>query len=54
LIEEPFQLFGPFAYARRDRIRGIHVPKGDLKRSLHRLFPFPVPHNNSQPPMTEN
>jgi hypothetical protein len=38
-IEEAFELLGPLAYSRRDRIRGIHVPEGDLKRNLHRLFP---------------
>jgi hypothetical protein len=40
VIEKPFKLRGPFAYASRDRVRGIHVPKSDLKRKLHRLFPF--------------
>jgi hypothetical protein len=38
-IEKPFELFRPFAYAGRDCIRGIHMPEGDLKRELHRLFP---------------
>jgi hypothetical protein len=38
-IEKPLELYGPLAYASRDRVRGIHVPKSDLKRKLHRLFP---------------
>ena len=38
-IEKPLELLGPFADTRRDRVRGIHVPEGDLKRKLHRIFP---------------
>jgi hypothetical protein len=39
-IEEPLEFLCPLAYAAGDRIRRIHMPKGDLKRKLHRLFPF--------------
>jgi len=38
-IEKPLELLGAFADARRDRVRGIHVPEGDLKGNLHRIFP---------------
>jgi len=38
-IEESFELPGPLTYARRDCLRGIHVPEGDLKRKLHRSLP---------------
>jgi hypothetical protein len=31
-IEKPFELLGPFVYPCRDCMRGIHVPKRDLKR----------------------
>ena len=38
-IEEPLELLGSLVDAGRDRVRGIHMPEGDLKRKLHRVFP---------------
>jgi hypothetical protein len=38
-IEESFELLSPLSYACRDRVGGFHVPKGDLKRKRHRIFP---------------
>jgi hypothetical protein len=38
-IEEAIELLGPLAYPRGNRLGGVHVPKGDLKRKLHRIFP---------------
>jgi hypothetical protein len=38
-IKESFELFSPLSYACRDRVGSIHVPKVDLKRKRHRIFP---------------
>jgi hypothetical protein len=37
-IGEPFELLGPFANACRDRVRGIHMPEGDLKAASNVSF----------------
>src|SRR5271166_4565934 len=47
-IADSFQLLGPLAYARRDCVRGSHMPEGDLKRKLHRILPCCVGSNNNQ------
>ena len=38
-IEKAFELLGACAYARRNRLRAVHVTKGDLKRDLHSTSP---------------
>jgi hypothetical protein len=34
-VEEAFEFLGASAYACRNRLRAVHVPKRDLKRDLH-------------------
>ena len=39
-IEKALELLGACAYARRNRLRAVHVSKGDLKRDLHSTSPL--------------
>jgi len=39
-IEKAFELLGACADARRNRLRAVHVTKGDLKRDLHSTSPL--------------
>jgi hypothetical protein len=37
-VEKAFELLGACAYARRNRLRAVHVTKGDLERDLHSIL----------------